>query len=368
MSADDRLAGLPVGLLDRYVADECTPDEVQAVHAWLDGDATRHAILTGLREIRYAARTRGPWDTPRMWRRLADAMAADATPTLVVRRPMTAPRFATTGYNRLWPRLVPMAAAALVLSAVAFFTVRRVIAPPATSEAVYATTPGQRTTVRLADGTSVMLAPASRLVVQPDFGKFNRTVSLSGEAVFTVTTSHTAPFLVRTKQITTRVLGTAFDVRRYPTDRATQVVVLSGKVATGSAAAPIVLTAGMMGRVFDSSAVLGTARDAETATSWTRGRLVFRDAPVAEMLATLERWYGYEFRLVDTTLLTQHVSLALAINRPVEAMNTVKAILNVSMTFDGHIITLRPEQVNADEPRAKSRRTEFSTHELEVGK
>jgi hypothetical protein len=95
---------------------------------------------------------------------------------------------------------------------------------------------------------------------------------------------------------------------------------------------------------------------------------VFRDASVAEMLATLERWYGYEFRLVDTTLLTQHVSLALAINRPIEAMNTVKAILNVSMTFNGHIITLRPEQVNADELSAKSRRTEFSTHESEVGK
>jgi hypothetical protein len=60
--------------------------------------------------------------------------------------------------------------------------------------------------------------------------------------------------------------------------------------------------------------------------------------------------------------------MALAINRPVEAMNTVKAILNVSMTFDGHIATLRPEHVDTHEPRAKSRRTEFSTHELEVGK
>jgi hypothetical protein len=85
------------------------------------------------------------------------------------------------------------------------------------------------------------------------------------------------------------------------------------------------------------------------------------------MLATLGRWYGYEFRLDDTTLAASHVSIGFDADRPAEALNTVKAVLGVSMTFDGNVITLRREHDNHASSHAPQR-TSYRHSDSEVGK
>jgi transmembrane sensor len=40
--------------------------------------------------------------------------------------------------------------------------------------------------------------------------------------------------------------------------------------------------------------------------AWTLGRLVFRNASVAELSADLRRWYGVELRVTDSSLLNRH--------------------------------------------------------------
>ncbi len=40
--------------------------------------------------------------------------------------------------------------------------------------------------------------------------------------------------------------------------------------------------------------------------AWTRGQLVFRDAPVGEVAEDLRRWYGVELRVTDSALLARH--------------------------------------------------------------
>ncbi len=86
--------------------------------------------------------------------------------------------------------------------------------------------------VSLNDGSSVLLAPGSRLSVPDGFGENDRTVVLHGEAFFDVSEGP-APFKVRTIDAETTVLGTRFNVRSWPgslTDM-TQVVVESGRVS-----------------------------------------------------------------------------------------------------------------------------------------
>jgi len=354
MSADEMLTGISPAVLDRYVADECTPEEVRIVHAWLDGNSARQSVLTQLREVRLAARTRGPWDTQRMWRRLAQDIEGDEAQLVTPGRPVVAPHFVPTERGRSWRWAVPAAAVALVLGIVAIFVSPRGTSHRTTVPVAYATGRGQRATVRLADGTAVILAPASRLLVHADFGADNRTVSLSGEAVFKVTASHEAPFLVQTEHVTTRVLGTAFDVRRYPTDAATQVVVLNGKVAAGAThRTAVTLVGGMVGSFTDSTATVIDSPNATTLTEWTDGRLRFRETPVGEVLAQLGRWYDVDFQLADSTLIHEKVTVALNHSATSDVVQILEDLLSVNASSAG---TQNGHQVIVLQPRRTTRR------------
>jgi len=227
----------------------------------------------------------------------------------------------------------------------------------------YATAAGQRQVVTLRDGTRVTLAPQSVLTVGRDFGATSRTVQLSGQAYFEVRTAQGTPFIVHSGTLNTRVLGTAFMIRRYVTDSVAQVAVLSGRVSTGGARGSVTLSAGRAARLTDSTVAL--TDDAHALTDWTRGELVFKDVPVRHMLTEVGRWYGYDFKLVDTTLATRHVSVTFDMSDPDDMMLVLKSALHVSMAFDGKTVTLAPRHTPAER---KTRPLELSTPSSEKGR
>ncbi|MFD1144248.1 FecR family protein [Larkinella insperata] len=85
-------------------------------------------------------------------------------------------------------------------------------------------------TVRLPDQTTVLLYPNSRLSYAEDFGKADRTVYLSGKAVFDVVRQPQKPFLVYAHDVVTRVLGTRFEVNAFAQNKAVTVRVQNGRV------------------------------------------------------------------------------------------------------------------------------------------
>ena len=89
--------------------------------------------------------------------------------------------------------------------------------------------------VTLSDGSEVLLAAGSRLTVPAAFGTDTRTVVLHGEAFFNVEES-SLPFVVRTVDAQTTVLGTSFNVRSWPgsLSESTHVIVESGRVAVAN--------------------------------------------------------------------------------------------------------------------------------------
>lgn len=62
------------------------------------------------------------------------------------------------------------------------------------------------------------------------FGKDARVVELSGEGYFDVTHSG-IPFIVKSKSMDVRVLGTTFNMTAYPEDPVVTTTLLTGKVA-----------------------------------------------------------------------------------------------------------------------------------------
>lgn len=83
--------------------------------------------------------------------------------------------------------------------------------------------------VRLADGTLVMLNAGSRLTYPKEFSGNKREVTLSGQAFFSVHPDKAHPFVVKTKNMDVTALGTAFEVFSFDGDESVETVLLNGR-------------------------------------------------------------------------------------------------------------------------------------------
>lgn len=84
----------------------------------------------------------------------------------------------------------------------------------------------------LPDSTEVTLFTYSRLTYAKDFGDAGeRKVVLSGKAKFSVTRNPDSPFTVVSNEITTKVLGTVFEVNAFEMEKEVTVKVMTGKVS-----------------------------------------------------------------------------------------------------------------------------------------
>lgn len=214
----------------------------------------------------------------------------------------------------------------------------------------YVTQPGQQASFTLIDGTHVTLAPRTTLRIA-QFGSASRRADLDGQAYFEVTRSARAPFLVRTGTVATQVLGTSFLVRHYAHERNVHIAVAEGKVRVvsstlehGPLRKPLTLTAGHVGDIADSTVLVNTVDDLTPETDWMRGWLVFRHAPLNEVLQTLSRWYGYQFRCSDSAFAHRSVTLALNAHSSAKALSTLERILSVHLTVVGDTVTLSPHE------------------------
>ena len=157
------------------------------------------------------------------------------------------------------------------------------------SQGIYETAVGEQRVVQLADGSSVRLDTASRVRVR--FSSSARRLELeSGQALFTVAHDAARPFVVEAGAATVTAVGTVFEVRRE--DGGATVTLVSGVVDVGRRSGVhggSRMTAGQQTRV-SASGLVKEPVDVETETSWTEGRIVFRDTPLRVAVAEVNRY------------------------------------------------------------------------------
>ncbi len=164
-------------------------------------------------------------------------------------------------------------------------------------------------TVTLPDGSSVILRKGSRLSYPKTFPAQKRDVYLTGEAFFEVAKNPQQPFFVYANELTTKVLGTSFNVKAYPNDRDVVVQVRTGKVSVFTQSDPdltekatsreltgIVLTPNQ--QVVFARAEVRLTKSLVTQPAVLKSapvaRFVFNAAPVSEVFAALEQAYGID--------------------------------------------------------------------------
>jgi len=159
--------------------------------------------------------------------------------------------------------------------------------------------PGQKSKIHLPDGSILFLNADSRVEYSSDFEK-NRHVKLEGEAFFTVTKDSLNPFTVDVGGITTRVLGTSFNVSSYSPEDKVQVTLVSGRISLAKYGEEVITYMHPGEETLISQSEPGftkTTVDVTKRISWVSGVLEFEKTSLDYMIDILERWYGVEIML-----------------------------------------------------------------------
>ena len=320
----------PWELLARHLAAELDASGQAALRAWLREDAQHLQILTTVTRAWERAGEAAPAPvlfTPAQveaaWQRFRPLMEAPvaARPAAnnfgqkpvneAVKEPVNAPagrlRLAVSarrGVGRLLRRgafyLLPLVALA--------YGFARLGGPAAPSVSHYASA-ARPLFVRLPDGSGAWLNARSRLDYAARPGAGPRSLRLVGEAYFDVRPLGMArPFVLTTATARVRVVGTAFNVRAYAAEDSVEVSVHHGRLwfsrlafNAGSASGPdsLLLVAATRAALLatdapgrPTAALRRRPAPNRNYLAWQTDTLRFADAPVGQVLRTLQAAFG----------------------------------------------------------------------------
>jgi ferric-dicitrate binding protein FerR (iron transport regulator) len=188
---------------------------------------------------------------------------------------------------------------------------------------LFSTAKGQKKQITLSDGTTIVLNAGSSLHTDKDFGTENRTVYLSGEALFDVTHNADLPFVVHVADYDIKVLGTLFNVKAYPGEKTSETALLRGKVQIlkkDGGDLTLVPNQKVVFRNIGKATVQADSAKSTAATlsvqkivpvhfsskdsavietAWAQNRLEIVNEHFADMKEKLERWYNVKIVFKD---------------------------------------------------------------------
>jgi len=163
----------------------------------------------------------------------------------------------------------------------------------------------QRRTVTLPDGSIAYLEPGTTLKYTGNYGRKERNVTLTGEALFKVQKDDKHPFIVASSLISTKVLGTSFNMEARNVTEA-RVVVLTGMVQVEAKGEEnqedkeVILTANK-GAVYNSNTHLlemsDATDDARFYSQKQQGRFIYDGEEVIKVVNDLQRYYNTEIKV-----------------------------------------------------------------------
>ncbi|MEX2594034.1 MAG: FecR domain-containing protein [Anditalea sp.] len=158
---------------------------------------------------------------------------------------------------------------------------------------------GQKSTIQLPDGSTLVLNSESEIRFNSNFGKDQRNIYLKGESFFEVAPDSLLPFRVFSGELVTIALGTSFNINSYEKGEV-QVQLATGKVKVfhdKEEDQPYFLAPGEEVRLGAGSGMSKRKFDLNKAFLWKEGILSFEQVPFSEAVLTLERWYAVEIEV-----------------------------------------------------------------------
>ena len=221
---------------------------------------------------------------------------------------------------------------------------------------------GNRTKIVLPDGSQVWLNAGSNLDYNNSvFNKDLREVTLNGEAYFDVTKNADKPFIIHTKKMDVKVIGTAFNVRSYNYEKTAEASLIRGtieitlkdrkdqkiilkpnekiSIATDEPDQPVSKlekTTAVKNDVKPIPQIIvkelkqNSTNNIIAEIAWTQNKLYFEDESLENIAPMLERWFGKKVEITNMSL----KNLRYYGNFEKETMEEVLSYLKLSKHFN----------------------------------
>lgn len=171
--------------------------------------------------------------------------------------------------------------------------------------------------VVLADGSQIHLNAFSKLRFPFSFDGNTREVYLEGEAYFNIAQDAKHPFIVHAGKVSTRVLGTAFNVNAY-NDSMIVTSLVQGSVSTAPAdQSAVTLKPGMETVYSPGHTQVVQAFDESVTLGWRKGEYAYYNQSLASLDAVLRHWYGKTLVFADNELATRMLTGVIERDHPV---------------------------------------------------
>jgi transmembrane sensor len=292
-TGEQRLADL----FRKYLDNTCTREELDELLAKFDEQKNKTVLLAQLKQLWVESNYAGPaaevdWD--KVYNRIMNIAAEPATQKASQRY-----RFRSLGVA---------AGICLLAGMVAFgfyWSVREkeMAQAPVIDEPKQKDEPGHQL-INLPDGSIVLLNANSKLDYPASFKGKSREVFLTGEAWFDIKHNPQQPFLVHTGSITTKVLGTSFNIKAYPVDDKVSVTVTQGRVEVRNKKETLGILKKDQQLTIDKIAQTHQQEEvnAEEALAWKKGDLIMDDIVFEQAIKTIEEIYHVPVKLQNPKL------------------------------------------------------------------
>ena len=227
--------------------------------------------------------------------------------------------------------------------------------------------PASKTKLILPDGTTVWLNSGSKLTYDTWKGKSSREVYLIGEAFFDVTKNASKPFIIHTKHLDVKVLGTSFNVKAYPEDKVTETSLIHGsvevylirqpekifrlipnqKLVVQNAIVDVPVKKDVSIDLKQAVAILPlkpivlSNSDAQLVeTGWLNNLLLFEDESFGEIAKKMERWYDVEIQFSNKALEEIRMTGSFEKETLIQAIEALRFISNFNYKVENDLITI----------------------------
>lgn len=271
-----------------------TPEEEKMLEEWrLQSDAHDQELIryNALWAASGAARLQSDFDTATAWLRMDQQLRSRGA---VADTGMQMPRRMKVIRRYVKPAMVAAVAAVVIL--IGWFLLHK----PDTKIPAEVVSAGKNNIyIRLPDSSLVLLRKGGTISYNAAFGRKNRQIVLTGDALFEISNNDRLPFNVQTERSLVKVLGTSFVISTIAQND--RVVVMTGKVLFSMKAAP-------------ENHCIVAAQEEVTCTggnfekrnvsddnylSWKTNVLTFNDTPLEKAVADISSYYRITVKLGD---------------------------------------------------------------------
>jgi transmembrane sensor len=353
-----------IALIVKYLDNEISGEEQDALYHWLKADQQNFRQLIELKDI---------WHMGEMLCN-SEKLGKNALRRFRSKYPETE---RSIYKSRKIIRYLLQAAATLVLACVLSLSWKWLInkkenIPPRQVQFDQIFIPkGQKGQIMLHDGTKIWLNSNTTLKCPSNLTEGSRKIILDGEAYLEVAKDREHPFILETSTVTLKVLGTRFNIKCYSNENTVETTLIEGSLEilpgnsgiTGKEKVKLKPKEKAIFLKLSKSISISELDDAgrkednmdlyvkkshmpitqvESIISWKDNQLIFRDESFEEITKKMEDWYGVEIRIEDEHLKPYRFTGKFIYNETIDqVMDVISRTTPLTYSLDKNILTIR---------------------------